>query len=182
MSLLATSKAPTKRFTAGSNYNVYTILSPAINTFISFGAICRNVIHVVLLFVFFNTYTLFHILFRQSLYATQILLIQSYYTSIQLSQHLYWTSIKTAYVSQVLLTESCYGLALLCLNLYWVSIKAFWYLWDVTERPRRKVAFEFAVFLLGGGNGLVLLAFWPGWLLVGLGVWLVWCLLSWEMD
>jgi hypothetical protein len=33
---------------------------------------------------------------------------------------------------------------------------------------RKKLFFEFAVFILGGyGNGLFLLIFWPGWLVIG---------------
>jgi len=34
--------------------------------------------------------------------------------------------------------------------------------------------FEFAVFILGGGNQVILIVFWPGWIVVGGGVWGMW--------
>ncbi|KAJ5042232.1 uncharacterized protein L3040_004786 [Drepanopeziza brunnea f. sp. 'multigermtubi'] len=43
--------------------------------------------------------------------------------------------------------------------------------WTATESLRRRVFFEVMVFLLGGGQGVFLVLFWPGWvLLTGLGV------------
>ncbi|PHH89876.1 hypothetical protein CDD83_5049 [Cordyceps sp. RAO-2017] len=39
---------------------------------------------------------------------------------------------------------------------------------------RNRLFYEFALFVLGGGNTLILLLFWPGWLLVGLACWAVW--------
>lgn len=41
--------------------------------------------------------------------------------------------------------------------------------WKGTERVRQRLFFEFMVFLLGCGNGLFLVMFWPGWILVALG-------------
>ncbi|KFA61725.1 hypothetical protein S40285_10108 [Stachybotrys chlorohalonatus IBT 40285] len=36
------------------------------------------------------------------------------------------------------------------------------------ERLRKKLFFEFATFVLGGcGNGLFLVVFWPGWIVIG---------------
>ena len=47
--------------------------------------------------------------------------------------------------------------------------------WDAgsTRVLRKKLFYELAVFILGSGNGLILVLFWPGWLLVGgaLAVW-----------
>lgn len=34
------------------------------------------------------------------------------------------------------------------------------------RRLRKKVAFELITFMLGAGNGIFLLIFWPGWLLI----------------
>jgi len=39
--------------------------------------------------------------------------------------------------------------------------------WKRTESLRRKLFFEFMVFILGCGNGILLIVLWPGWILVG---------------
>ncbi|RDA89876.1 hypothetical protein CP533_6656 [Ophiocordyceps camponoti-saundersi (nom. inval.)] len=41
---------------------------------------------------------------------------------------------------------------------------------------RARLFYEFALFILGGGNILFLLLFWPGWLVIGL---VLWAVLSW---
>lgn len=50
---------------------------------------------------------------------------------------------------------------------------------DLWESPtlrlvRNRLFYEFAVFILGGGNAIILLLFWPGWLLVGAVLWAAW--------
>ncbi|EFX02353.1 hypothetical protein CMQ_2402 [Grosmannia clavigera kw1407] len=50
--------------------------------------------------------------------------------------------------------------------------QAAWLVWasDTARRLRRKVLFEFAATVLGpGGNGLILLILWPGWLVLAMG-------------
>lgn len=42
---------------------------------------------------------------------------------------------------------------------------------------RDKLFYEFASFILGSGNALILWIFWPCWILFGLAVWIVWQLL-----
>lgn len=51
-----------------------------------------------------------------------------------------------------------------------------------TEPVRRKLFFEFMIFLLnpGLGHGLCVLLFWPGWVLVWLGLG-GWWLLGWDL-
>jgi hypothetical protein len=39
--------------------------------------------------------------------------------------------------------------------------------WKSTESLRRRLFFEFMVFILGCGNGILLVVLWPGWLLIG---------------
>ncbi|PFH55620.1 hypothetical protein XA68_17944 [Ophiocordyceps unilateralis] len=39
------------------------------------------------------------------------------------------------------------------------------------ELVRARLFYEFALFILGGGNALFLLLFWPGWVLVGFVLW-----------
>lgn len=49
-------------------------------------------------------------------------------------------------------------------------------LWTWRSKPvvqlRKKVVFEFMVAILGPGNMLVILVFWPGWLLIFGAVWM----------
>lgn len=55
----------------------------------------------------------------------------------------------------------------------WVSLnmsaKAIADVWEArsTQMLRRKFFYEFAVFVLGSGNAMILLLFWPGWIVVG---------------
>jgi hypothetical protein len=50
-----------------------------------------------------------------------------------------------------------------------MSAKALSDLWDAktTRAVRKKLFYEFAVFILGTGNPFILLLFWPGWLVLG---------------
>lgn len=50
-----------------------------------------------------------------------------------------------------------------------MSAKALADFWDAktTRMLRKKLFYEFAVFILGSGNPIILLLFWPGWLVVG---------------
>ncbi|KAG5982326.1 hypothetical protein E4U43_006459, partial [Claviceps pusilla] len=49
-------------------------------------------------------------------------------------------------------------------------------LWEAksTEALRKKVFYEIAVFILGCGNPVILLLLWPGWLVVGGLVYVLW--------
>lgn len=42
------------------------------------------------------------------------------------------------------------------------------------QTVRRKVFYEFAVFILGTGNVMIVLLFWPGWWLLAGIFWVVW--------
>lgn len=39
-------------------------------------------------------------------------------------------------------------------------------MWKGSEGLRRKLWFELVVFVLGNGNGILLIVFWPGWIMV----------------
>ncbi|KAJ6443242.1 mediator complex, subunit Med1 [Purpureocillium lavendulum] len=45
--------------------------------------------------------------------------------------------------------------------------------WDSqpVRSVRQKFFYEFAVFILGGGNAIILLLFWPGWLILAGAIW-----------
>lgn len=45
--------------------------------------------------------------------------------------------------------------------------------WNSTRVLRKKLFYEFAVFILGTGNGFILLLFWPGWLFLA-GSYAIW--------
>jgi hypothetical protein len=95
--------------------------------------------------VLFRAYLLSGLLLRQSFYATEIFLAQSYYASRLVAQQFFLASKRSLSLA-----------------------------WRKTNPLRKKLFFEFMVFVLGGGgNGIILLVFWPGWLVVGPGVWCV---------
>jgi hypothetical protein len=67
--------------------------------------------------------------------------------------------------------QSYYVSALLAKQLFWTSKVSLQGSWEVTEKLRSKLFFELVVFFLGpGGNNLLLMVFWPGWIVVGGGV------------
>lgn len=102
-----------------------------------------------------TTFFLFLLLLQQSLYASALLLRQSYYTSLILSRQGY------------------YGSLLLAKQTYWLGRIATRRGWKGTEKLRNKLFFELAVFVLGtSGNGVLLLMFWPGWIVIGGVLWL----------
>lgn len=47
---------------------------------------------------------------------------------------------------------------------------------------RRSLLYDFGFFVLGSGNALALVLFWPGWLLVGGATLAFWNLLGWNTD
>ncbi len=58
-----------------------------------------------------------------------------------------------------------------------VAAAAHWHLWaaPAAERLRKKLCFELALAVLGpGGNGVLLVVLWPGWVVVGGAAWGVW--------
>jgi hypothetical protein len=57
-----------------------------------------------------------------------------------------------------------------------LSGKAIKGVWDSKSvvTLRNKVFHEFATFILGGGNGIFLMIFWPGWWVLGGTVWAAW--------
>lgn len=58
---------------------------------------------------------------------------------------------------------------------YWGFKRGAGISWKALEPLRNKLFKEFMIFVLGGGNGVILAVFWPGWIVVGPAVWGVWC-------
>lgn len=47
--------------------------------------------------------------------------------------------------------------------MFWAAGKG----WKALAPLRKKLEYEFFVFVLGGGKGIILFVFWPGWIVVG---------------
>ncbi|RFU76840.1 hypothetical protein TARUN_5426 [Trichoderma arundinaceum] len=57
-----------------------------------------------------------------------------------------------------------------------MSTKAIFDIWDSrsVQKARARLFYEFAVFILGCGNAMFLVLFWPGWLLLGGAFFALW--------
>jgi hypothetical protein len=124
--------------------DVLAFLAPALTHSFYLAFIFQRLLSTTTLFVLFRAYLLSDLLLRQSFYASSILLGQSYFAS--------------AIIARQLLLTSKWSLSLA---------------WRATETLRRKLFYELMVFVLGGGQGIILLVFWPGWLVIGPGAWCV---------
>ncbi|OAA33580.1 hypothetical protein AAL_01045 [Moelleriella libera RCEF 2490] len=115
----------------------------------------------------------------------------SHYSSAWASrfQHLLDTSAAVPCLSRVyvltslaLVTVACASQSLaLCARIgvshgLSMSAEAVASLWDArtTRQIRKKLFYEFAVFILGAGNVFFLLLLWPGWLVLGGLLYAVW--------
>jgi hypothetical protein len=78
-------------------------------------------------------------------------------------------SIFTLYTTKLLLLNALYASKLLVLNLLIASRVVAWgvasEVWKRTEKARRKMLFEFIVWILNP-NAVALLVFWPGWIVL----------------
>lgn len=127
-----------------SSRNILNILSPALTHSLYLATVFQRLLSTTTVFLVFRAYYFSILLLRQSFYATQLLLLQSYYASSLLSKQLFSTTKQ--------------------------AMKAGW---KAAKPLREKLFFEFMVFVLGGGNGLLLVVFWPGWIVVA-GAWGLW--------
>jgi hypothetical protein len=126
---------------------ILTLLSPAFANSYYLVTILQRLLSTTTLFLLFRTYLLSLFLLQQSYHASQILLIQSLYAS-----------------------------SIACKNAYWASKQGMRVLWRSTEGLRKKLFMEFMIFVLGGGNQFILVVFWPGWIVIGGGIWGIWSL------
>ncbi len=124
-----------------------SLLSPALTHSLYLATTFRRLFSTTTLFIFFRAYMLYLLLIKNSLYVSRLLGLQAQYTSLLLARN------------SVAALKRATRMG-----------------WKSTERLRRKLWFEFMVFVLGGGgNGLILVLFWPGWIVLGvvLGLWMV---------
>jgi len=128
-----------------SNSQILALLSPALTNSLYIAAILQRLLSTTTLFLAFRAYFLSTILLKQSYYASQVLALQGYYASGMLARQVLRTWVKGMRMS-----------------------------WKATERLREKLFYEFALFILGTGYYGLLIVFWPGWIVIGGGVWGVW--------
>jgi hypothetical protein len=96
--------------------------------------------------------------------ATVFLFLRAYLSSLFILR-------QTFNASHLLLIQLCYASAQVCAVLR-LGLKRGW---KATERFRNKLFFEFMVFVLGGGgNQMLLVLFWPGWLVLAATVTVFW--------
>lgn len=83
---------------------------------------------------------------------------------------------QTFYATRVLVVQTCYTVALVVTELWLRGSRMVKMGWRASEPLRQKLFFEFMVFVLGGGYGILLILLWPGWIVVGtfaLGLWFI---------
>jgi hypothetical protein len=139
------SPSPPSSSLIAPSVNILAFLSPALTHSLYLAFIFHRVLSTTTVFVLFRAYLLSGLLLHQSFYACELLLAQSYYAT-RLAAH-----------QLLLASRRSLGLA-----------------WRATGTLRNKLFFEFMVFVLGGGNGIILVVFWPGWIVIGPGVFWVW--------
>lgn len=117
---------------------ISAIVSPALINSIYLATALQWFLSNTTIFLLLRAHLISMVLLRQGVFASQVLLIRGYYASMALGRQLLWTVKKVMQVA-----------------------------WKPVEKLRQKLFLEFMHFVLGGGNGLVLLVFWPGWLFLG---------------
>lgn len=146
MTVLTPSMSPSALLSSTSSINIVRVLSPALTHSLYFAAVFQRLLSTTTLFLFVRAYISSLFILRQTIYASQLLLLQSYYASALLAKQVY----------PVLKLGRRRG-------------------WKATEKFRKKLFFEFMVFALGsGGNQVLLVLFWPGWIILGGGAAGIW--------
>ncbi|KAH8678648.1 hypothetical protein BGZ60DRAFT_248025 [Tricladium varicosporioides] len=163
---------------AQSQKNALTKLSPSLYYPLYYATtLLPRLLTSTTLFLTFRLALLSYHLLWHSYYASTILLIQTYYASYYLALHSYYVScflaLHSYYASCYLALQSYHASAVVAKRLCVAGKFGGKIAWKRSEHLRNKLWFEFVVFALGGGNGMLLLVFWPGWLVIGPVVWVV---------
>lgn len=150
MTVLTPSPSPSALLSTTSSTDIIKLLSPALTHSLYFAAVFQRLLSTTTFFLFLRAYASSLFILRQAFYASQLLLIQSYYASVLLARQVY----------PVVKLGMKRG-------------------WKATEKFRKKLFFEFIVFVLGaGGNQILLIVFWPGWIVLSggaMGIWWACC-------
>jgi hypothetical protein len=147
--------SPSSTILRQSNAPLLSILVPAFTHSVWLANIFQRLLSTTTLFLFFRTYLLSLALLRQTYLATQILLLQSYWAS------------------KILAVQGYTASRVVGKSAVWTTKKSLHMGWNnkATKALRKKLVFEFYVFLLATGNPLMLIVFWPGWIVVLGGYW-----------
>jgi hypothetical protein len=142
---------PTSASLTRSTSQLIAVLHPALSHSLHFAALFQRLLSSTSFFLcvrlsLFTLYTA-RLLVLNSFYASKILLLKSY----DASRLLAWSG---------LVASKC------------VARKA----WKATEKVRRKLFFEFMVWILNP-YAVALFIFWPGWIVIA-GVWFGWSCLG----
>ncbi|OAQ62164.1 hypothetical protein VFPPC_07173 [Pochonia chlamydosporia 170] len=135
------------RVEPGVSLNPHSTLISRLGPVLAFAARFQYFISTFSSFLYIHAYFVTSIAFVNALYASRFLAIQAYIATKLGAFH---------------------GLSM--------SARALADVWDAktTRMLRKKLFYEFAVFILGSGNSVILLLFWPGWLVVGGASFAVW--------
>lgn len=82
------------------------------------------------------------------------------------------------YASRIVVLKACAAIKYSAPRVFNMSNKAVVGVWNSrsVQRLRKKLWYEFTVFVLGSGNMVFLMLFWPGWWLLAGVYWAVWML------
>jgi hypothetical protein len=169
--------------TTKTNTNTLELLSPALANTFYFYTIIQRLLSTTTIFLLFRIYSVtslvleqWHVLLLHSINISRILFLHSIYASKLIVIHSWYASriiaIHSWYTSRIFLIQSRYASSLIAGLTLW----GFWKGWKATEPVRHKLFYEFMVFILGCGNQIILIVFWPGWLFIGApicGLWFV---------
>lgn len=145
MTVLTPSPNPSALLSSTSSTNIVKLLSPALTHSLYFAAVFQRLLSTTTLFLFLRAYVSSLFILRQTFHASQLLLMQSSYASALLAKQVY--------------------------PVFKFTVKKGW---KATEKFRNKLFFEIMAFVLGsGGNQILLVVFWPGWIVLG-GAWVIW--------
>lgn len=175
----------TNHQTTATTTTTLDLLSPALANTFYFCTALQRLLSTSTLFLLFRIYNLslpilkeWHVLSLHSINASRLLFLHSLYLSHILFINSLWASqlllISSWYASRVLLIQSWYAGLVLRKSCVW----GFWKWWKVIEPFRQKLFFEFMVFILAHGRHLVLVVFWPGWIVIGGVASIGWCVLG----
>ncbi|KAH7171396.1 hypothetical protein EDB81DRAFT_638026 [Dactylonectria macrodidyma] len=90
------------------------------------------------------------------------------------------TLVNILYASRIAAVQAFVATKFGAFHCYTMSTRAANGVWNcqTVQKLRKKLFYEFAVFILGGGNCIFVVVFWPGWWVIGGASWGIWMLTS----
>jgi hypothetical protein len=160
-----TSSLPTQAPALTSTLHQTSLLPRLLNTTTSFLYLRAYILTHILSFLP-PLYYLTTVLSRLISNTTRVPTLQLFILSQVLLIQAYW-------VASLLAVQSYYASLLVLRQGWWLGKGGVRYAWKGSEGLRKKLWFELVVFVLGNGNGIVLILFWPGWIVIAGICWIV---------